>query len=323
MIPFLLFFVVLIVTFALIAFLTRPTKEQVKIQQRYEKLRTSHGVGHVDELKLEEFLNDPGSRSFAWLEQIYSRTTSTDGLKLLLLQADSKWSPGMLIFLCIAVFTAVYAGLYLFSRLAIFSVAAGAVCSYLPFVYLKFRRTRRVNAFEKILPDSIEMMVRALRAGYSIVAALNIAAEQSVEPAKTEFSEVYKKQNYGLPLRDAMLQMMERMPSTDLRVLVTGILVQKDTGGNLAELLERIAFVIRERVRIQSEIRIHTAQGRLTGWILSLLPPVMLVALNIVSPGYSTAMFTDPTGQLMLYGGVALLIIGSLLIRKIVNGIEV
>ena len=100
------------------------------------------------------------------------------------------------------------------------------------------------------------------------MAAISIVAEQAVEPAKTEFGEVFKKQNYGLPLRDALMQLLDRVPSQDLRVLVTGMLVQKDTGGNLAEILDRILFVIRERLRIQGEIRTHTAQGRMTGWIL-------------------------------------------------------
>ncbi len=119
------------------------------------------------------------------------------------------------------------------------------------------------------------------------------------------------------------MQMLDRVPSQDLRVLVTGILVQKDTGGNLAEILDRILFVIRERMRIQGEIRTHTAQGRLTGWILCALPIVMLVLINIINPGYSSVLFNDPMGRKLLYAGVVLLGVGGLIIRKIVNGIEV
>ena len=172
-------------------------------------------------------------------------------------------------------------------------------------------------------PDSIDMMARSLRAGHSVVAAMGIVAEQAVEPVKTEFNEVFKKQNYGLALREALMQMVDRVPSQDLRVLVTGMLVQKETGGNLAEILDRITFVIRERLRIQGEIRTHTAQGRLTGWILCLLPVVMLVMLNFINPGYSDPLFNDPMGEKLGVIGIALLIAGGLVIRQIINGIEV
>jgi tight adherence protein B len=323
MIFILLFVGILIVTFGIVVFLTRPTKEQVRVQRRLTNLRTPKDGIRVSDFKLEEFLSDPDSRSFEWLEDIFGRATSTDKFKLLLLQADSRWSTGTLIFLWLAIFLVIFSIVSIVSHLTFVAVVAAAVASYLPFVFLKFKRSKRVTAFNKALPDSIEMIVRALRAGYSIVAAIQIASEQSVEPAKAEFGEVYKKQNYGLPLREALVEMLERMPSSDLRVLVTGILVQKDTGGNLAELLERIAVVIRERVRIQGEIRVHTAQGRMTGWILCLLPIVVMVALNFISPGYSTPLFTDPFGQKMLYTGVVLLLIGTFIIRKIINGIEV
>jgi tight adherence protein B len=155
-----------------------------------------------------------------------------------------------------------------------------------------------------------------------MIAAIGIIADQAPEPAKFEFGEVSKKQNYGLPLRDSLMQMLDRVPSQDLRVFVTGLLVQKDTGGNLAEILDRIVFVIRERVRIQGEIRVHTAQGRMTGWILTALPFVLLVIINIVDPGYSDVLFRDPTGREMLYVGVVLLLVGGVIIRQIINGIE-
>jgi tight adherence protein B len=129
--------------------------------------------------------------------------------------------------------------------------------------------------------------------------------------------------NLGLPMRDALLQLLERVPSSDLRVLVTAILVQKDTGGNLAEILDRTVFVIRERLRIQGEIQVQTAQGRITGWILSALPIVMMVLLNLVNPGYSSVLFHDPFGRKLMYFSMGMLALGAFIIRRIVNGIEV
>ena len=134
---------------------------------------------------------------------------------------------------------------------------------------------------------------------------------------------MFKQLNLGLSIRDALLQLLDRVPSEDLRVLVTAIMVQKDTGGNLVDILDRTVYVIRERLRVQGEIQIQTAQGRLTGWILSALPMVMMVLLNLVNPGYSSILFHDPAGQKLIYLGLGMLVIGSVIIRHIVNGIEV
>jgi tight adherence protein B len=195
--------------------------------------------------------------------------------------------------------------------------------AYVPMGVINFKRSRRIAAFAKALPDAIDMMGRALRAGHSMVASINIVAEQALEPVAYEFGEVFKQQNFGLPLRDALTQMLDHVPSQDLRVLVTGILVQKDTGGNLAEILDRTGHVIRERMRIQGEIRTHTAQGRMTGYILCSLPIVMMIIINLVNPGYSNVLLQTPLGHKILYVGIGLLSLGGLIIRQIINGIEV
>ena len=192
-----------------------------------------------------------------------------------------------------------------------------------PLLYLQYRKRKRLAAFNAALPDAIDLCGRSLRVGHSLVAALSILAEEAAEPARTEFAEVFKKQNYGLPLRDALLQMLDRVPSPDLRVFVTGVLVQKDTGGNLAEILDRIVQVVRERMRIARDIQVHTAQGRLTGWILCLLPVIMLLLINLFNPGYSKTLFDTATGHKLLYAGTGLLLLGGFLIRQIIHGIEV
>jgi tight adherence protein B len=149
--------------------------------------------------------------------------------------------------------------------------------------------------------------------------SIELVAEQSPEPLASEFVQVFQQQRLGLHFRDALLQMADRVPSKDLQFLITAILVQKETGGDLTEILARASHVIRERVRIEGEVRTRTAQGRLTGWILSLLPVILLALISIITPDYSTTLFHDPLGQKMLYTGVALIIVGSLIIRKIVD----
>jgi tight adherence protein B len=180
-----------------------------------------------------------------------------------------------------------------------------------------------VRAFNAVLAEAIDMLARALRAGHSVASAMEMLAENAQEPLASEFAELFRQLNLGLPLRDALLQLLERVPSPDLRVLVTAILVQKETGGNLVEILDRTVFVIRERLRIQGEIQVQTAQGRLTGWTLSALPVVMMVLLNLVNPGYSAILFQDPLGRKLLYACAVLLLAGAFTIRRLVNGIEV
>jgi tight adherence protein B len=214
-------------------------------------------------------------------------------------------------------------GVYLWVQSIAVQLLAAAILGYIPFAFLSFKASRRLKAFNNGLADAIDMMSRALRAGHSMTASINVIAEQSQEPVRSEFSEVFKQQNFGLPLRDAMQQMMDRVPSQDLRVMVTGILVQKETGGNLAEILDRTATTIRERLKIQGEIRTHTAQGRMTGYILCALPLVMLVVINFLNPGYSKVLVETSTGRMLSYAGVGLLIAGGLIIRAIINGIEV
>ena len=240
-------------------------------------------------------------------------------LKVLLLHANSKMSLGAV------VSTSVGAGLgfgmisYLILQKPLIASAAALAGAVMPYAFLRMKRNRRLKAFDTALPDAIDLMARSLVAGHSIGSSIEIIAERSPEPLAFEFVQVYQQQRLGVHFRDALLQMGSRIPSRDLQFLITAILVQKETGGDLTEILDRAAHVIRDRVRIGGEVRSRTAQGRMTGWILGLLPVIMLILINIVSPGYSNILFQDPLGQQLLYAGAILILIGALFIRKIVN----
>lgn len=184
---------------------------------------------------------------------------------------------------------------------------------------LRIKRNRRVKAFNDALPDAIDLMARCLVAGHSVGSSIEMVGQQAPEPLAFEFVQVYQQQRLGLQFREALLQMGGRVPSRDLQFLITAILVQKETGGDLTEILARTSHVIRERIRIQGEVKTRTAQGRLTGWILGLLPVVMLVLINIISPGYSHVLFHDPIGQGLMYAGATLIAIGAFFIRRIVD----
>jgi tight adherence protein B len=323
MVLFLLFVTTLGVTFGITALVLGSSKIQRKIDRRVLAIVTAGSHLSADEASVQQLLKlDPVNR-FAWLNALIQKYHISRILKVKIVQANIKTTPAILLVTSFGLALIGFVGVSLFVDIAALQLAIAALLGYLPIGLLSFKRSRRITAFNAALPDAIDMMGRALRAGHSMTASINIVAEQSLEPVRSEFGEVFKQQNFGLPLRDAMTQMLDRVPSQDLRVLVTGMLVQKETGGNLAEILDRTANTIRERLKIQGEIKTHTAQGRMTGWILCALPIVMLVAINLINPGYSDMLFNTSIGKMLSYIGIFLLITGGVIIRQIINGIEV
>jgi len=320
--PVLLFLSILLATFVLVVAMTRPSPQEKTMDQRMALIhKPKNKAGATPET--EQLFKATSRGRFGWLDEILERYQFAQTLQKHILQANSSTTVSALILSGLGLFLGGYAITWLFAPMLLIDIAAGAALGLLPYGILSFKRKRRISAFNAVLAESIDMMARALRAGHSVVGAMEMLAENAQEPAASEFGEIFKQQNLGLPMRDALMQLLDRVPSADLRVLVTAILVQKDTGGNLAEILDRTVFVIRERLRIQGEIQVQTAQGRLTGWILSSLPVVMLVLLNLVNPGYSSILLSDPLGRKLIYFSIAMLAVGSLIIRHIVNGIEV
>jgi tight adherence protein B len=322
MIFVLIFVALVVITFSVVAFTLRPSPDQVAITKRMNAMLSPTQVNLPSEESILQVAEAAGAKG-GWIEERLRGTLLGRRIRTLLLQSKGSTTMGRLLLTMLAL--GVSGGLlaYVLSNLTWVAGASAVTLGYMPWLRLQMRRSSRIKAFEKALPDSIEMCSRSLRAGHSLVGAIGNIAEDGEQPAREEFAEVFRKQNYGMPLRDALLQMLERVPSADLRVAVTGILVQKDTGGNLAEIMDNIAQVIRERVRIKGEIGVHTAQGRLTGYILCALPIFLLLAINVVSPGYSKMLFHEELGQEMLMVGVALLALGTFIIRRIINGIEV
>lgn len=311
---------ILLATFLLVVAVTRQSPEQKIVGQRMASIHISK---QKDGISLEAAQLLKATRRSSWLDDILVRFQFAKALQARILQANSSSSVGGLILTSLGLSIAGFAITWLFAPMVLIDVGVGAVLGLLPYGILSFKCKKRISTFNAVLPEAIDMLARALRAGHSVVGALEMLAENAQEPAASEFGEVFKQLNLGLSIRDALLQLLDRVPSADLRVLVTAIMVQKDTGGNLVDILDRTVHVIRERLRIQGEIQIQTAQGRLTGWILSGLPVVMMVLLNLVNPGYSGILFHEPAGRKLIYLGLGMLVVGSVIIRRIVNGIEV
>jgi tight adherence protein B len=315
------FIAILLATFGLVVVMTRPSAEERTIEQRMALIHQS--ANSKDSPEIMQLLKATRTGKFGWLDEILERYRFARTMQLRIMQANSSATVGSMLLTSLGLFLAGYAVAWLFAPMVVIDIPAGAALSCLPYGFLSFKRSRRINAFNAALAEAIDMLARALRAGHSVAGAFAMLAENAQEPAATEFGEIFKQMNLGLPMRDALLQLLDRVPSSDLRVLVTAILVQKDTGGNLAEILDRTVFVIRERQRIQGEIQVQTAQGRLTGWILTALPVVMVILLNVVNPGYSDILLHDPLGRKLIYVSVGMLAAGAYIIRRIINGIEV
>jgi len=264
MILFSVFAAILVITFGVMALFGGSSKDEQLVQKRVISILIPDPNDPSSQPDLELLKARPTGQ-FGWLNELLQKYPISKMLEMRIIQANSKMTPAKLLITMLLLAIAGFAIISVFVHIIALQVLAGCILGYIPFGYLSFKRSRRINSFNAALPDAIDMMGRALRAGHSMTASISIVAEQSVEPVRSEFGEVFKQQNFGLPIRDALGQMLEHVPSQDLRVLVTGILVQKDTGGNLAEILDRTANTIRERLKIQGEIRTHTAQGRMTG----------------------------------------------------------
>ena len=240
-------------------------------------------------------------------------------LRLWLYQSGLGWTAGGLILMSLTCMIVVGYAVELRAGQVGFALLVGLVAGAIPFLWVKHRRRKRFDDFEAGLPEALDLMVSALRAGHSLVAALRLVAHESPDPIGVEFRICFEEQNYGLELRTAMENLVNRVPIQDLRIVATAILIQKESGGNLAEVLEKSANLIRERFKLKREIRTRTAQGRLTGWILSVLPLVLGVLLYMINPQMMSILWTRALGIKLLYGAVGMTIVGSLIIRKIVN----
>ncbi len=312
------FCAILALSFAVFLLATQPVAASKVTRKRLVTIGESmraHAAG-VDGSELEKAR--PWGSS-AWVDGMLERFRFTKNLTTLLLHANSNVGLGGVTFASVGAGLGCGALAYLVTGKLLLALGATSAGMTIPYILLRFQHNRRVKAFNAALPDAIDLMSRSLLAGHSMGSAIEMIAEQSPQPLASEFVQVFQQQRLGLQFRDALLEMGWRVPSRDLQFLVTAILVQKETGGDLTEILARASHVIRERVRLEGEVRTRTAQGRLTGWILGLLPVILLVLINIMSPGYSSLLFHDPLGQKLLYTGAGLILIGALIINKIVD----
>ena len=200
-----------------------------------------------------------------------------------------------------------------------FAPLAGFVLFLIPLMWLLNKRRARLKSFASQLPDALELVARALRAGHSLAAGMHVVAEEMPSPISDEFGRVYEEQNLGIPIEDSMRGICERVPNLDLRFFVTSVAIQRQTGGDLAEILDKIGYVIRERYRILGQVKALTAEGRLSGVVLIALPFVLFLVMLHIKPDYIQLLWTDPLGIKMSVFGLIAQILGAIVIKKIID----
>lgn len=240
-------------------------------------------------------------------------------LNLMFEQADIAINPKYFIFVCLGLAVSGVAALAAAGvQAAFFPLAAGGGGA-LPVLWLLWRRKRRLSKFGAQLPEALELVSRALRAGHSLQAGFQLVGQECPEPISKEFRRVFEEQNLGISLEESLEALTDRVPNIDLKFFCTAVILQRQTGGDLAEILDKIGRLIRERFQIWGQIQALTGEGRLSGVVLLGLPPVLALVVWKLNPDYISLLFTDELGKKMLLGAVVMQILGALVIRKIVN----
>lgn len=289
------------------------------VRRRMESVRKAERRGDVSQgLKL---VRDEMLSSVPILHRVMLRWTWSTRLREYLLQAGMTIKPAKLILISavLGLGTQFFTSLFFKNLPFVATALLGIAVFFIPFAVVAWKRKRRLRQFEERFPEALDLLGRAVRAGHAFTTGLEMIAKDSPEPVAGEFRTAFEEQNFGLPLRDALLNMTERIPLIDVRFFVTALLIQKETGGNLAEILDGLSRVIRERFRIFREVRVRTAQGRLTAGILIAMPIFMLIVLSIMNPSYTRVLFEDPNGPLVLMVAAAMQVVGSFIIWRIIQ----
>lgn len=307
--------VLLIILGAYWGFVLRPEGEVEAHLRKRLKSYMSGRTARVDVLKAPERL----SQLNALHKLLARRGAFTSPLNRLIQQSGVRTTVGTILLMSGCCGVLGYAVAKHFTGQPLFGLLAGALLAVAPFFFLRWARSRRFIAFEEQFPEAIDLIGRALRAGHAFTTGLAMVAEEIPKPVGTEFKLLYDQQNYGAPMPEALAAFSERVPILDARFFVTAVLTHREAGGNLAEVLDNLASIIRDRFRVKRQVRVLTAHARLSGFILAGLPPALACVFVSISPAKFKMLFSDPLGMQMVGAAVTLQVVGTLIIRKIVN----
>jgi tight adherence protein B len=299
-----------------IMFMLRGDRE-AEVEQRLSALTAGKkGRSKIEAAQYQELLNSIRNDGTSGLEKFVSRYLN---LRVLFEQANVNLSVSHFVAIC-----AILGGVGLaLPPVAGLSYALAPLMAlflaFLPIVWLLMRRKKRMKKFAAQLPQALELIARALRAGHSLAAGFSLVAQEMSEPIGDEFNRTFEEQNLGKPLEESLEHLTKRVPNLDLKFFATAIILQRQTGGDLAEILDKIGHLIRERFQIWGQVQALTGEGRLSGIVLLALPPALFAVVYRMNPDYLMLLFTDDLGKKMLVGGVISQLLGAIMIRKIVN----
>jgi tight adherence protein B len=294
-------------------FVARPEGEETNVVRKRLNLRRS------PEADVSLLNSNKALSSFASLERLLGRSNrAIDPLRGAIERAGLRYTVGTVVLAAVFLGVAGWAIAFHFTSSAIAAFVIATAATPMPLLYVRHMATKRLAVFEEQFPEAIDMMARALRAGHTLPTALDMVSEEIPDPIGPEFKRLYEQQNYGMSLPDAFRAFAERIPLIDARFFVTAVLTQREMGGNLSEVLDNLASVIRERFKVKRHVRSVSAHGRITGVVLGFLPPVLALVLFLISPEHIRLLVEEPLGVYMVVGAVILQTVGVLIIRRIV-----
>lgn len=289
-----------------------------RVQRRRLQRRLQYLDGLERKFSQESLLKADSLKDVPWLRRALKRVRHLEQLQELLAQADVNWSL-MTILLIFLIFGAAGLTLGFFSRGPLGAMGGLALGLYLPYRILKFKKKRRLKKFEKQLPEALDLLARGLKAGHAFASGLQIVGSEMANPIGLEFFKTFKEYNHGMDLNNALINLCGRVELRELRFFTTAVMIQRETGGNLVEILEKIASLIRERFKLRNQVKALTAEGRLSGVILICMPPVLFLVMMKINPDYTMLLVNHQVGRMMSMTALTLQALGVLAIRKIVN----
>lgn len=253
------------------------------------------------------------------IDNLLRRSSRVSSLQEMLWQAEISVRAGNFLLICGACGLVGGILVLLFGAPPVFLWAGVIIGMFLPYSYVSYRRSKRFQRFEELFPQAIDTLARAVRAGHAFTTAIEMISNEVAEPVAGEFRKLFEEQKFGLPVRDALMNLTERVPLVDVKFFVTAVMLQRETGGNLAEILDNLSYVIRERFKIMRQVRVYTAQGRLTMILLMGLPPVIVVTMLFFNPLFIRPLFADPIGHTLIVAGLTLQTMGYFVIKRIIR----
>jgi len=317
LISFLVFLFALFLVFGAYLLATQGTDaKRARLQKRLaEALLHS---AHTEDIEVVLARNELMSE-IPWVNRWLVRVQAATQLKRMLDQADLHITPSRVVMFSVMAGILAALAVSVLNAWILLMIAAGLIAASMPFVHVWWKRKKRFAAFLEHLPDALDLMSRALTAGHAFSESLQMVSSEMPEPIAGEFRKTYEEQNLGLSLKLALENLTQRIPLLDLRMCVTAVLIQRETGGNLAELLEKVAYTIRERFRIMGDLKTLTTSSRMSAWLLCGLPIFVAIAVTVLNPEYMSVLWKDPRGHWLIATALFMQVTGMLIVRKILN----